>query len=293
MAAPKTVQDLSIVFVTPLIAHPVWDLAKNGFEAAAKEMGFKGQYVGPNGIDPAEMVNLIEINLASKVDGIITMPISPSAMRPVFKKCADAKTPVVFVGAVDPESVSLAQVATNEFNMTKKGADYLKQLYKGKPIRSIIMMSTMDASFAINCRDGYNAAFKGYDYKMVLAEACNSDQTIAMGEYEAAVKAHPEINMFISVCTEGGPAAAKAVKEMNLQGKIGIIGMDETTESVPYVKAGLMQAIVVQNVYQFGYAAAKALVDYIINGKKPVNPAIDPVCVVVTKDNADNYQKAF
>lgn len=178
--------------------------------------------------------------------------------------------------------------------MTKKGADYLKTLYKGKPIRSIIMMSTMDASFAINCRDGYNAAFKDYpDYKMVLAEACNSDQSIAMQKYEAAVKAHPEINMFISVCTEGGPAAAKAVKEMNLQGKIGIIGMDETTESVPYVKSGLMQAIVVQNVYQFGYAAAKALVDYALYGKKPGNPAIDPVCVVVTKENADTYQKAF
>ncbi len=57
-AAPKK---LSLVFVTPLIAHPVWDVARAGFEAAAKDLGFDGQYVGPQGIDPAEMVNQIEL----------------------------------------------------------------------------------------------------------------------------------------------------------------------------------------------------------------------------------------
>jgi ribose transport system substrate-binding protein len=84
-AAPKK---LSLVFVTPLIAHPVWDVARAGFEAAAKDLGFNGQYVGPQGIDPAEMVNQIELAIASKVDGINTMPIAPTAMCPVFKKAA-------------------------------------------------------------------------------------------------------------------------------------------------------------------------------------------------------------
>src|SRR5512140_2396372 len=97
-AAP---QKLNLVFVTPLIAHPVWDVARAGFETAAKDLGFNGQYVGPQGIDPAEMVNQIELAIAQKVDGIITMPIAPTAMRPVFKKAAQAKIPVVFVGAED------------------------------------------------------------------------------------------------------------------------------------------------------------------------------------------------
>ena len=33
---PASGKKLNLVFVTPLIAHPVWDVARAGFEAAAK-----------------------------------------------------------------------------------------------------------------------------------------------------------------------------------------------------------------------------------------------------------------
>jgi len=32
---------LNFVFVTPLVAHPVWDVARDGFETAAKDMGLR------------------------------------------------------------------------------------------------------------------------------------------------------------------------------------------------------------------------------------------------------------
>ena len=104
------------------------------------------------------MVNQIELAIASKVDGIITMPIAPTAMRPVFKKAAEAKIPVVFVGADDPESTALAFVGTNEAELGRRAADAIKAKFAKKgnpPLRAIVMQSTMDASFAIKARDGY------------------------------------------------------------------------------------------------------------------------------------------
>ena len=105
-AAGQKDDTLNIVFVTPLVAHPVWDVARAGFEDGLAEFGAEGQYVGPLGIDPAEMVNQIELALAAGADGIISMPIAPTAMRPVWKMAEDAGVPVVFVGSVDPESTS-------------------------------------------------------------------------------------------------------------------------------------------------------------------------------------------
>ena len=35
------------VFVTPLIAHEVWLVAKEGFDDACAEYGIKGDWVGP------------------------------------------------------------------------------------------------------------------------------------------------------------------------------------------------------------------------------------------------------
>ena len=290
-AAPKK---LNLVFVTPLIAHPVWDVARAGFEAAAKDLGFNGQYVGPQGIDPAEMVNQIELAIASKVDGIITMPIAPTAMRPVIKKAAQAKIPVVFVGAEDPESTALAFIGTNEAELGKQGGNAIKARFGSKPLRAIVLQSTMDASFAIKARDGYLAALKDYpDFKMVTNEACNSDMQIAMQKFEAAFKAYPEINLVIGVCGEAGPAAAKVIKENKLQNKITVVAIDDVAETMDLVKNGAIWGTEAQNFYKMGNLGAKILVDFITKGKKPASFKNDSGSIFVTKDNMETYKASL
>lgn len=292
--AAQTNKKLDLVFVTPLIAHPVWDVARKGFETAAKDLNFKAQYVGPQGIDPTEMVNQIEIALTSKVDGIITMPIAPTAMRPVFKKAAEKKIPVVFVGAEDPESTSLAFIGTNEANLGKMGAEAIKKKFAGKPIRAIVMQSTMDASFAIKARDGYLAALKNYpDFKMVLNESCNSDMLTAVQKYESAFKAHPEINLVIGVCGEAGPAAAKVVKEAKLQDKITIIAIDDVAETMDQIKEGVIYGTMAQNFYKMGYLGSQILCDYVRNGKKPASISNDSGSIFVSKENINSYKDAL
>jgi ribose transport system substrate-binding protein len=282
---------LNLVFVTPLVAHPVWDVARAGFEAAAKELGFNGQYVGPQGIDPAEMVNQIELAIASKVDGIITMPIAPTAMRPVIKKAAEAKIPIVFVGAEDPESTALAFIGTNEAELGMQGGKAIMARFGSKPLRAIIMQSTMDASFAIKARDGYLAALKGYpDFKMVLNEACNSDMQIAMQKFEAAFKAYPEINLVIGVCGEAGPAAAKVIKENRLQDKITVVAIDDVAETMALIKDGSIWGTEAQNFYKMGNLGAQLLVDFITKGKKPASFKNDSGSIFVTSGNMDNYK---
>ena len=290
-AAPKK---LNLVFVTPLIAHPVWDVARAGFEAAAKELGFNGQYVGPQGIDPAEMVNQIELAIASKVDGIITMPIAPTAMRPVIKKAAQAKIPVVFVGAEDPESTALAFIGTNEAELGKQGGNAIKSRFGSKPLRAIVLQSTMDASFAIKARDGYLAALKDYpDFKMVTNESCNSDMQIAMQKFEASFKAYPEINLVIGVCGEAGPAAAKVIKENKLQNKITVVAIDDVAETMALVKDGSIWGTEAQNFYKMGNLGAKILVDFITKGKKPASFKNDSGSIFVTKDNMETYKASL
>jgi ABC-type sugar transport system substrate-binding protein len=290
-AAPKK---LNLVFVTPLIAHPVWDVARAGFEAAAKDLGFDGQYVGPQGIDPAEMVNQIELAIASKVDGIITMPIAPTAMRPVFKKAAQAKIPVVFVGAEDPESTALAFIGTNEAELGKQGGNAIIKRFGSTPLRAIVLQSTMDASFAIKARDGYLAALKNYpDFKMVTNEACNSDMQIAMQKFEAAFKAYPEINLVIGVCGEAGPAAAKVIKENKLQNKITVVAIDDVAETMALVKDGSIWGTEAQNFYKMGNLGAKILVDFITKGKKPASFKNDSGSIFVTKDNMETYKASL
>jgi ABC-type sugar transport system substrate-binding protein len=290
----KPKAQLEITFVTPLVAHPVWDVAREGFEAAARDFGFRASYVGPLGIDPAEMVNQIEIALASGADGIITMPIAPEAMRPVFRKCAEQKIPVVFAGAEDPQSTALAFVGTNEQDLGRIGAEWLMQTFGGRPIRAHVMQSTMDASFAIKARQGYLDALRNYsgEFTMVLNEPVYSDMMIAMERYQNAITAHPEINALIGICGEAGPAAAKVVREMG-RPDIIIIAVDDVAETLDFVRSGDIHATIAQNFFKIGYEPARILYNYLTHGTPPASFSNDSGCMLVTKDNINTYMASL
>jgi ABC-type sugar transport system substrate-binding protein len=292
-AAEPEADPYEIVFVTPLVAHPVWDVAKNGFEDAAAELGFIGQYVGPQGIDPAEMVNQIEIALANEVDAIITMPIAPEAMRPVLKKCADAGVPVVFVGSVDPESTSLSFIGTNEEAMGAMGAQAIMDKMAGEPINAHILMSTMDASFAIKSRDGYLKAFESYEgeFNLVVNEACNSDMMVAMEKYQNSLAANPEINVLIGVCGEAGPAAAKVLNELG-RDDVLVVAVDDVAETMDFVKSGDIYGTMAQNFYKMGNLGARQLVDFLNDGTTP-EAMNDSGAAFVSMENIDTYTEAL
>jgi len=289
---------LNIVFVTPLVAHPVWDVARAGFEDGLAAFGATGQYVGPLGIDPAEMVNQIELALAAGADGIISMPIAPEAMRPVWRQAEEAGVPVVFVGSVDPESTSLAFIGTNEANLGAMGAQGIKDHFAelgNPPLYAYVQQSTMDASFANKARDGYLAALEDYagGFELVLNEPNNSDMVIAMTKMEAAFEAHPEINLVIGVAGEVGSAAAKVVNEMELRDRITIIAIDDIEETMDWLKEGSITGVMAQNFYKMGYAGVETLVNYLTDGTEPSQYNNDSGSVFVTMDNIDVYQDAL
>jgi ABC-type sugar transport system substrate-binding protein len=281
---------LRITFITPLYNHPIWDAARDGFEQAAKDFNFGPEYLGPQYIDPGEMVNLIDKAVASKVDGVITMPIDPVPMRGAFEKCDEAGIPVVFVGSVDPLSTSLAYVGTDTYDLGRTGAAALMEKFNGEPIKAVIMQSTADASFAIESRDGYLEAFADYpDFEMVVNDDCNSDMVIAMRKYERIFREHPEINTVIGVCGEAGPAAARVVENMGLADSITIIAIDDIDEIKDLIEQEKILGTMAQNYYQIGYKSAQILVENLRSGKTPDNYSYYTGSIFVDNSNMDTY----
>ena len=121
-----------LVFVTPLIAHPVWLAAKEGFDDAAEEFGFRGDWVGPSVIDVDEMIKQIEVAIAEKADGIITQGLNPEAMVPVLKKADEAGIPVVVVNSDIPDAPRLAYLGTDPVNLGTAGANEILEKLAGE-----------------------------------------------------------------------------------------------------------------------------------------------------------------
>lgn len=284
---------MRITYVTPLIGHPVWLVSEEGFKAAEKEFGFEGAWVGPNGISVNEMIEQIELAIASKVDGIISMALNPEAFGPVLKKAAEAGIPVVLVNSDAPDSERLAFIGTGEINLGTVGAQGIINILGGETPRVATMQSTMDARVANMELKGYFDELKKQDSstEILVRESNESDMLVAVDKWNTILDTYPDVNVFISVCGEGGPAAAKVIEERDLVGKIVNIAIDDMAETIAGVKTGSVTAFMTQNFYKMGYLGAKLIVDYAKSGTVPNEKIIDAGTIFVDADLLDSYKE--
>ena len=71
--------------------------------------------------------------------------------------------------------------------------------------------------------------------------------------------------------------------------KAKVAAVDALPEQIEYVKAGQVQALVVQDCYGWGYQTVTMLVDKIAKGKSPSQAINHFDLAVVTKDNVEKY----
>jgi len=279
-----------IVFVTPLIGHPVWLVAKNGFDAAAEDLNFSGDWVGPMGIDANAMITQIENAIAQGVDGIISMALNPGAFKPVLEKAEKAGIPVVLVNSDAPDAPRLAYLGTNEDKLGQKGAEEIIKKLNGTPARVLTMQSTMDAKVANMMIAAYINELKKVEGTEILAkESDNSDMLVAVQKFQNLLMTYPEANVIIGVAAEVGPAAAQVVKEMGLKGEVIIVAIDDMEQTLDAIKDGLIYGTLTQNFYRMGYQASEILMNYIEKGEVPEEKIIDSGTVFVTEENINTY----
>ncbi len=286
--AQQKAKQRTIVFVNPLVGHPVYIAQEEGMNLAAKDLGFKPVVVGPATIDAQNMVNEMETAIVQKVDGIVTVPINWSAFENVYKKAAEAKIPIVNTGAETPADWRLSYIGTDNTAYGILAADLLAKKMNGKA-SICIMMSQLDIPNQVEQKTAFERriAEKYPHMKIKVVESDKADMLIAVQKFQEIFRANPDINTVLELEATGGNAAAKVIDEMGLKGKITILAIDDMKETIDNIDKGLIWGTLAQNFYKQGYLSAKFIMDY-YEGKK-IPPVVDAGVILITKDNVKSY----
>ena len=289
----KKAEDLHFVYVSPLLAHPVWLMAKDGFDQAVSELGIKGDWVGPQGIAPEEMAKLIETAVAQKADAIITQGLVPAAPVQV---AIDAGIPVL---VVDSDIDAEGRLAFFGKDVTVQAQCFLdavqKKLGKDTPLKISIQVAALNYEIAHQQIDAIKTVFAthpGGAEVLNIAES-KSDKMKSTTEWQNTFNTYPEINVAISLAAEAGPACANVVKEMNIRDKVSVYGVDDVEETLDLIRNDAMDGTVVTSFFNYGYQATYWLYQNITEGKVPEKLVNDAGTIIVTKDNIDNYIEAL
>jgi len=149
------------------------------------------------------------------------------------------------------------------------------------------------ASTAIQREEGLRSALGENASQIVDVGYSNSNYDTA---YQETVRILEEYDIDYLACLNEYSAvgAARAVKDLGLEGELTLIGFDSSIEEIKLLEEGVFSAIVVQRAYSMGYLGIETTVNCIRSKKTDIN--IDSGSILITKDsmyNVENQEVLF
>ncbi len=258
-------------------------------QQAAKDYGVECTLLQPTGVTVDACIETVTNAITQGYDAIIMEAWSYEPYKEVIALAHSKDIPLVSVHVPydDPDQFIANLIIDNKgYGIT--AADKIAELTGGKA-NVLIMMNDSSISNQATQRQSFidRCAEKWPNIKVIDTEFTKVDPVIAARVLEAALKAYPQIDMAIWLESGTVTVGATVVKEMGLQNKVKIFGIDDPPDLIASIKKGEVTGSFNQNFQREGYEAVRAIVDYFT--KKPFPHITDCGIVLITKKNADNY----
>ncbi len=238
--------------------------------AAGQKFGVKVLWNGPaQETEYDRQIQIVDSMLARRVDGLAIAAAERTALVEPINRAARLGIPVtVFDSAVDTSNY-MTFLATNNYEAGQMGGRELGRLLNAKGTAAIIMHAPGSAS-TMDRERGFDDVLKAEfpHIQVVARQYGQSDRSKAMTAAENILTAHPDLDGIFASSEPSSVGTALAIKSRNLVGKIKFVAFDSSQSMIEDLKAGVMDAMVVQDPFRMGFEAVKTLVDK-LNGETP------------------------
>jgi rhamnose transport system substrate-binding protein len=257
---PASGKQLTIAFMPKSKGNAYFIAAKQGAEAAAKELNVKLLYDGPTEPDPAKQNEIVETWITRGVDVIATACENREGISTALRK-AQAKGIKVITYDADalPDARSFFVNQATPEGIGNALMDEAARLLGGSGDYAIITASLTAGNMiewqkAIEKRN----AEKYPNMKRVALRPCDDLKDKAFAEATAIMNAHPGVKLLMNICSPAVPGAAEAVKQAGKVGAVKVIGLGLPSENKRYVKEGVTDTVILWKVQDLGYLTIEA-----------------------------------
>ncbi|MBK9166463.1 MAG: substrate-binding domain-containing protein [Bryobacterales bacterium] len=272
-----------VVGVVPkATSHVFWQSVQAGALAAGQEFDVRIEWNGPpSETEFSRQIQIVDSLVARRVDGLAVAAADRTALVGPVERATKAGIPVtVFDSGLDTEDY-VCFVATNNYEGGRMAARKLAALLGGKGEVAVLMHAPGSASTLERekgFRDALAAEFPGL--RIVAEQFGMSDRAKARAAAENMLAAHPELDGLFASAEPSSVGAALAVKGRELAGKVQVVAFDASEGLVEDLRAGTIQALVVQDPFRIGYEAVRTLVRTWEGNPPPKRVDLDAVVVL-------------
>ncbi|WP_240611946.1 autoinducer 2 ABC transporter substrate-binding protein [Planococcus halotolerans] len=244
------------IAVVPKVANiPYFNAAEEGALEAAKDLGINVIFTGPAFADAEQQIIIIEELIEDGVDAIAVSVNDPEKLAPILLEAKGKGIKVItwdadtlphardfFINMVDPETLGRHLMDILAWNTGEKG-------------EFAIMTGALTASNLNEWLHWIKIQQKEYYPEMTLVEVAANDDNPQMAYASALnlLEKYPDLKGIIGNSSVGPPAAAKAVKELEREGEVAVVGLSTPNPMNEYLKDGSAQIVTLWSPKKLGY----------------------------------------
>ncbi len=262
-APDRNGKKITVVDVPKLIGVGYFSATTKGQAEAAKELGnVDVKTDGPTKANIDEQITFIDNYVTSGVDGILFAANDPVAIAPVLKKALAAGINVVGYDANSTPDARQWFVNQAEFNgVAKSLVDNL-----AKEIGEDSAFAIVTSTFTTPNQARWIAEMAAYAAKchpklefLETVEA-QEDNVLSFNQATTLINKHGDkLKGIVGMTSVATPAAAEAVTQSGLCGKVAVVGLATPNAMKPYVEKDCVKSVVLWNPVDLGYAAMYVL----------------------------------
>jgi erythritol transport system substrate-binding protein len=277
-----------MVIIMPDNSNSFFKAEADAADAKAQELGYE-TLVLDHQDDVTKEAEYIDMAITRGAAAIILDNASADASIAAIQKALDAGIPSFLI---DREITSLgiakAQIISDNYQGATLGAEEFVRLMgeTGKYVELVGKESDTNAGIRSS---GYHDVIDQYpNLEMVARESANWLQDEAFTDMEVIIAAHPDIKGVICVNDTMALGAQAALDAANM-GDVIVVGFDGSNEVIASIKAGKIDATVLQQCTLNARMAVEQAHTMITTGQAPAEEKQFTDCALITPANADNF----
>ena len=283
-------QEKTIAVIVPPVENPFFGTMQVIAAAKAEELGYKTIKLVHDD-DANKQMELFETVIAQGVAAIILDNAGADATVAAVQKAKDAGIGCFLVDReITKEGVAISQIISNNYQGATILAEYFVELMAedGKFVE--LTGRDTDTNAHIRSQGYHDVLDQIPGMEMVAQQTANWSQTEGYSVMETLLQQHPDIK---GVICGNDTMALGAQAALLTAGRADVIcvGFDGSDEAIESIMKGELKATSLQPVAEMAIQAAVQADSWIKTGKtgKPEKQSID--MVLLTPENADQYEK--
>ncbi len=255
---------------------PFWTAAQIGVARSSSELNVPIAFQAPTASDLlSQQLSMLETFVNDGYTGVTFSAIDREAPHSIIEKAVGQGTIMLTMDSDATGSQRAMYIGMSDYDAGRAAAEAaLEIIGKGKVVGLVGFATAQNAQDRIQ---GVNDVFEGTEMELVEVLIDDIKPEVALSNAQTAIQKYgDDLAGFITFYSYDGPAACQAIKQADKIGTLKLVAFDAEPETQACMQEGVVQAMIGQRVYFYGYLSGYVMHAMSILGQEETMAVLDP-----------------